>query len=88
MKTECKLIGLSRPNSATLTTMESEEIFWATTDMTPEKFNEMWNYCDGNWKINKIALVEHEGFSEDGTPQNPVMLGFREEGSTPFKVDN
>lgn len=84
MKSEFKLIGLSLPNSVTLTPMDSEEMFWCGTNMPTETFVEMFRYCKGSWNVNKIALVEHEGIRENGTPINPTMLRFREEGTTPF----
>ena len=43
-----------------------------------EKFNELWNYCEGNWIDRKIAEIEHDGYFEDGLPINPIVVGIRE----------
>lgn len=71
--TKFKLKGLSKPKSFTLYT-EKDDIFWASSNMSYEKFNELFDYCKGDWAENKLAIVEHDGFYEDRTPRNPVVL--------------
>lgn len=79
IKSDFKLVGLSKAKSATLELIDTDrETFWATIDMTQEKFDSMWKYCENNWSDKKIAEVVHDGFYADGTPKNPVMTGFRE----------
>lgn len=78
MKSDFKLTGLSKPQSFTCEPLNGDTIFWAKNGLGKEKFNELWNYCDGNWQDNKIAEIEHEGLNEDGTPINPVVVGIRE----------
>ena len=58
-------------------------VFWRTYNnylypLGLEKFNELWNYCKGHWSDRKIAEIEHDGYYEDGTPINPVVVGIRE----------
>lgn len=78
MKTEFKLIGLSRPASATLQHLDSDrDIFWATINMPQDRIDALWNLCEGDWKNMKIAEIECDGLSEDGTPINAKMIGFR-----------
>lgn len=78
MKSDFKLTGLSKPQSFTCEPLNGDTFFWAKNGLGKEKFNELWNYCDGNWQDNKIAEIEHEGLNEDGTPINPVVVGIRE----------
>jgi hypothetical protein len=73
MKANFKLKGLSKPKSMTCYT-ENEVIFWAKTTLTHERFNALFEYCEGNWATEKIAVVEHEGLFDDGTPINPVVI--------------
>lgn len=81
MKSDFKLTGLSRPQSFTCEPLKNENIFWAKNGLGLEKFNELWNYCKGNWTDRKIAEIEHDGYFEDGTPKNPVVVGIREVSS-------
>lgn len=81
MKSDFKLTGLSRPQSFTCEPLHNENIFWAKNGLGLEKFNELWNYCRGHWSDRKIAEIEHDGYYEDGTPVNPVVVGIREVSS-------
>lgn len=66
-----KLIGLSKPGSATLTHIHSDkEIFWATLDMTKDRFDALFQYCEGNWGDTKIVKCEFDYQDEDGIPIN------------------
>lgn len=78
MKTDFKLTGLSKPQSFTCEPLNSDTIFWAKNGLGKEKFNELWNYCDGNWSDKKIAEIEHDGLNNEGIPINPVVVGIRE----------
>lgn len=73
-----KLTGLSKPQSFTCEPLNNENIFWAKNGLGEEKFNELWNYCKGNWTDKKIAEIEHEGLNNDGTPINPIVVGIIE----------
>ena len=78
MITDFKLTGLSKPQSFTCEPLNGDTIFWAKNGLGKEKFNELWNYCNGNWSDKKIAEIQHNGIREDGTPINPVVIGIRE----------
>ncbi len=79
MKSDFKLTGLSKPNSFTCESLENENIFWAKSNMSQIQFNALWDYCHQNWKIKKIAEIEHDGLYTDGTPMNPIVVRVREE---------
>lgn len=79
MKTDFKLTGLSKPKSFTCEPLDNENIFWAKSNMTQEQFNALWDYCAQDWKVKKIAVIEHDGFYKDGTPINPIVISIREE---------
>lgn len=79
MKTEYKLVGLSKGQRATLELLDTDrETFWAKIEMPQDRFNAVWNYCEGNWEDKKIAEVECDYITPEGIPINPRMLGFRE----------
>lgn len=80
MTTQFKLTGLSKPRSFTMET-SSGEIFWATADenvFPQERFDALFNYAKGNWSEKKQAVIEHDGFAEDGTPINPKVIMIKE----------
>ena len=85
MTSDFKLTGLSKPESFTCEPLTNQNIFWARNGLGVEKFIELWNYCKGHWSQRKIVEVEHDGYYEDGTPKNPVVIGFRE--MTPKEVE-
>ena len=73
-----RLIGLSRPSSATLELLHTdEETIWASIKMSKKKIDALWKHCDGNWSIRKYAVVECDAINEHGLPINPVMIGLR-----------
>lgn len=76
MKTEYKLIGLSKPKSATLRELDSEsaDTFNAPVKMVKDRFDALFVYCKNNWSEEKIATVEHDGFHDDGLPKNPRVI--------------
>jgi hypothetical protein len=77
MTSNFHLVGLSKPKSATLHLLGTDRTtFWASIDMTKDRFDALFNWAktdDNFWKEDKIAVVEHDGFYEDGTPKKPVM---------------
>jgi len=78
MKKDFKLVGLSKGKRATLELLHSDrETFWAKIDMTQDRFNAMWNYCENNWKDTKIAEVECDYLTSDGIPINAVLTGIK-----------
>lgn len=76
IRTEFRLVGLSKPFSATCRTPESgsDECFWPKLGIPRERFDALWDYCKGNWGEHKMAVIEHNGLSEDGTPINGVIV--------------
>lgn len=79
MKSDFRLMGLNKSRTATLHFINTDKaIFWAKINMPKDRFDAMWNYCKDNFNDAKIAEVEHDGYFEDGTPINPVMVSFRE----------
>lgn len=79
MISEFRLVGLSKPKSATLQLLDTDkETIWAKVDMPKDRFDALFDYCKGNWKQNKIAKIKHDGLREDGTPINPVVLEIEE----------
>ena len=78
MKSIFKLIGLSRPKSFTCETLDSENIFHASSDnMSQETFGGLFNYCKGHWNTKKRVEIEHDGL-KDGIPINPNILSITE----------
>lgn len=78
MKSDFKLVGLSRKKSATCEPLNNENIFWTKVALTQDRFDALWNYCNENWNDKKIAEIEHEGMYDDGTPINGVLVNVRE----------
>ena len=76
------LKGLSLKRSYTCYTMDGKEsIFWAKSNWDYEKFRKLFDWAknsDNFWKSKWIAEIEHDGFYEDGTPVNPMVLNIRE----------
>lgn len=79
MKTEFKLVGLSKPKSFTLELSGSEDTFNATSEIPQDRFDALFNYCKNNWGDKKIAEVQHDGFHNSGIPINPVVINIRED---------
>lgn len=77
MKSYFKLVGLSRPFSMTCEPLDNENIFWPKIG-TRERFDALWNYCKYHWYDKKFVEIEHEGFYDDGTPINPIVVGISE----------
>ena len=82
MISEFLLRGLSAPKSFTCQTMDAkQDIFWAKTNMTDERYKALFNWAkntDDFWKSKWIAVIEHDGLYEDGTPKNPIVLSIKE----------
>lgn len=76
-----RLVGLSAPKSATLHFLDTDKTtFWAPVDMTDDRYKALFAYIKNDWKKTKrVAVVEHDGVYEDGTPKNPVMIEMFEE---------
>jgi len=63
---EYKLVGLSKPKSATLEFFDKQESFNVSLE---HQSNKLWDYCKNNWdNINLKAVVWHNGFSSNGMP--------------------
>lgn len=84
MKSDFRLTGLSAPKSFTCRTLDKEDIFWAKTNMTDERYKVLFHWAKTSydfWKSIWIAVIEHDGLYEDGTPINPIVTEIREEFS-------
>lgn len=76
MKTEFKLVGLSRSMIVTCET-DKENTFRPKVNMSQERFDALFNYCKNNWKDKKIAVIEHDGYYGD-IPKDPVLIEIKE----------
>jgi len=74
MTSNFKLTGLSRPESFTCEPLHNENIFWAKNGLSTGVFDDLFKYCKDNWKDKKIAVIKHDGITEDGTPINPIVI--------------
>lgn len=79
MKTEFKFVGLSRLNNehymaGTCQLKNEQDFFQCAISGDSETKESLWKYCEGNWKEDKIAVVEHAGLTSGGIPINPVIL--------------
>jgi hypothetical protein len=78
MKSDFRLVGLSRPRSMTLEFLHTDkETFWAVPEMPQDRFDALFNWAksdDNFWKNKWVAEVEHSGFYEDGTPAEPKKV--------------
>ncbi|KIO75595.1 hypothetical protein TH53_19855 [Pedobacter lusitanus] len=76
-KHDFKLVGLSRPKSATLEHLNTDkDTFHAIIDMPQDKIDSLWKLCKGNWDDTKIAEIECDRLS-DGMPINGRLVGIR-----------
>ena len=51
-----------------------EKIDILKVDMSEESKKALWDFCKGDWKTEKIATVEFDGYYDDGyTPKNPIV---------------
>ena len=76
MRTNFKLTGLSAGNRCTLSPDETDkDWFHAPTNFTPDRFDALFKFfkTGGKWDGNHRAIVEHDGFLEDGIPSNPIV---------------
>lgn len=53
MKTDFKLIGLSKEQSATIQPLDNDVSFNVIIDMPPDRTKAMFDYCKGNWEQPK-----------------------------------
>lgn len=74
-KSYFKLSGLSKPRSFTCEPLHNDEIFWPKSNLTQEQFDNLWNYCSGEWSEKKYAIIEHDGLYDCGIPINPLVIG-------------
>ena len=79
MKTDFRLVGLSRKKSMTCELMNTDkDCFWPKVGLTQDRFDALWEYFSKNKPMQMIAEIEHEGLYEDGTPKNGVVVGVRD----------
>lgn len=77
MKTDFKLVGLSREKSMTCEPLNNENIFWPKVSLSQDRFDALWMYKENNWDEKMIAEIEHEGLLSDGRPINGVVIAVR-----------
>lgn len=73
MVVEYKIKGLSKPNRFTFET-EKQDIFWATSNLTQDRFDALFKYCKHNWDEVKIAVIKCDFIAEDGVPINSKVI--------------
>lgn len=77
-KHDFKLVGLSKPASATLEHLNSDKhTFKAIIDMSEDRISALWNLCENDWKTTKIAEIECDKLNDNGIPINARMVGIR-----------
>ncbi len=74
MKSDFKLVGLSRNKSMTCEPLNNENIFWPKVGLTQDRFDALWDYRQNVM----IAEIEHEGIDENGIPINGVVIAVKE----------
>lgn len=72
---EFKLSGLGRKKSITCETRK-EDFFWPKVGLSQDRFDAFWKYYDV--KDEYVAVIEHNGFSEDGVPLIATVIEIRE----------
>jgi len=85
MKSDFKLVGLSKKKSMTCEPLNNENIFWPQVGLIQDRFDALWDYFITSKPMEMIAEIEHEGLYEDGTPKNPLVVSVRDL-STTFKL--
>ena len=79
MKSDFKLVGLSRTKSMTCEPLNKEEIFHPKVGLTQDRFDALWNYKDGHWLDGTmIAEIEYDSLTDDGIPKNGTVVAVRE----------
>lgn len=80
MITEYELRGLSAPKK--FTCYHKGLLFWADTNMSDLKYKELFNWAkhtDDFWKKpGWMAVIEHDGYFEDGTPIKPIVIEIKD----------
>jgi len=80
MKSDFRLIGLSKKKSFTCTGLHNEEIFWPEVGISQDAFDLLWDKAkdtDDFWEQKWIAEIQHDGLFEDGTPKDAIAVNFR-----------
>lgn len=71
MISKFRLVGLSKPKSATC---QGHDLFWPEVSLPQGRFNALWDYLKDNWDQKHMAVIEHDGFHQDGTPRHPKLI--------------
>jgi hypothetical protein len=74
MKSDFKLVGLSKKKSMTCEPLDNENIFWPKVGLTQDRFDALWEYRQNVM----IAEIEYDRLDKDGIPINGVVIGVRE----------
>lgn len=76
MKSAFNMLGLGKPKAVTCAVIGgTQEIFHPKVDMDQETFNSLWNFYSQRTENERfIAIVQHEGLNEDGTPKNSILI--------------
>jgi len=73
MKTAFRLVGLSKPKSATCLT-ESGDTFNIPMSMANDRFDALFKYFKtGEWEGHEKALIDHDGLFE-GVPIDGTVI--------------
>jgi hypothetical protein len=79
MKSDFKLVGLSKTKSMTCEPLDKEELFWPKCGLSQDRFDALWKYKEGNWgEGTMIAEIEYDSLTEDGIPVNGIVIAVRE----------
>lgn len=74
MKTEFRIVGLSRMKSITCETSKQDTFHPNLDNLPQDRFNALWDLLDGSWKDKPMCIIEHDGIRYDGTPKNPRFI--------------
>lgn len=79
MKSDFKLVGISKVKSMTCEPLDKEDCFWPKCGLTQERFDALWNYKENHWKDGTmIAEIEYDSLTSDGIPINGIVVSVRE----------
>lgn len=74
MKTQFKLVGLSRPKQMTCEPLDRVDHFWPKVGISQDRFNALWEYRKDNWEEEMTCTIEYNSISEDGIPINGMVI--------------
>lgn len=71
----CQIFSMTNGSTGVSIDVKPEEkIDVLEVDISDESKKQLWDFCKGDWKNEKLATVEFDGYYSDGyTPINPVV---------------